>query len=247
VQHPARGSGGGPRASGCSRPHRLLEEVEACTRERTHVLHRLLRAPALIGIGGDEGVGSDQRADVARALGIDERLVDADLDLESDIALRLLAFRLAEVGGELAGADDAENGHASSHSAAEERVGGLASGAADEVVQRHLDCGLGRRVRVHARPHGRDGARNIFRWAAFDRRRKISDRRHHALDRLAGHGGSGCGLAPTECAVVCFDAHEHVVRGPDLHPRHEHGLLHRNGDRNRLDPLDFHGFTRFIV
>ncbi len=29
----------------------LLEEIEACIRDRAHILHRLLRAPALVGVG----------------------------------------------------------------------------------------------------------------------------------------------------------------------------------------------------
>ena len=185
--------------------------------------------------------GPEQRADPARALAVDERLVDADLDLEGPKALRLLLAGVAQIGGKLAVADDAEERDAASPLAAEERIGRPVGGAADQIVQRHLDGGLGGVVAVHAAGHRRQRAGDVLRRPAHERRRQIGDRRHHALDRLAGHGRRGGGLAPADDAVVGFDADEHVVGLPDLDARHEDRLLHRQADRDRLDALDLHG------
>src|SRR5712691_597854 len=120
-------------------------------------------------------------------------------------------------------------------------------GAADEIVQRDLDRGLGRVVRVHARGHRRQRAGDVLGRPALERRREVMDRRHHALARLAGHGGRGRRLAPADDAVLRLDADHHVVRLPDLDPRHDHRFLHREADRDRLDALDLHGFPTFSM
>src|SRR5262249_56225803 len=114
----------------------------------------LRRAPALVGVGLNQRIAPEHPAQTAGAFAVYERRVDTDLDLESDIAVRLLLFRLAQVGGERAGADDAEHGHAASLLAAEQRVCRLVGGAADEIVQRDLDRGLCAVVAVHARIPG---------------------------------------------------------------------------------------------
>ena len=59
--------------------------------------------------------------------------------------------------------------------AAEQRMGRPAGGAADEIVQRHLDRGLGGAVAVHPAGHRRDGAGDVLgrpadRAPARDRR-----------------------------------------------------------------------------
>src|SRR5262245_18978822 len=180
-------------------------------------------------------------AQPAGAFAVDEWRIDADLDLEGDVAVRRLLFGIAEVGVELAGADDAEHGHAASLLATEQRIGRLVGGAADEIVQRNFDGGLRAVVGVHARGHGRELSGDVFGRPALERRRKIADRRHHALDCLAGHGRRGGGLAPADDAVVRFDADEHVVGPSDLDAGHEDRLLHGKADRDRLDVLDLHG------
>src|SRR5215470_5978846 len=160
-------------------------------------------------------------------------------------ALGLLFLGVAQVAGEVAVADDAEQRHAASLLAAEQRVNRLAGGAADQIVDRHFDRGLGGVVGVHARRHRRHRAGDVLGRAALDCRREIGDRRHHALDGLAGHGRRRGGLAPADGAVVGLDADQHIVRLPDLDAGHEHRLLHREADRDRLDALDPHGLSSF--
>src|SRR5262249_2734238 len=174
------------------------------------------------------------------AFAIDARRVDADLDFEGGVAVRLLLFGVAQVGIELAGADDAEDSHVAPLLAAEQRIGRLIGRAADEIVQRSLDRGFGAVVGVHARGYGRERPGDVFRRPALECRREIADSRHHALDRLAGHGWRGGSLAPADDTVIGFDAHEHVVRPSDLDARHEDRLLHGKADRDRLHVLDLH-------
>src|SRR5262249_41752547 len=145
--------------------HGLLEEIEPGVGHRAHVLLRLVGAPALVGVSGNEPAGPEHGADAPRALGVDERLVDADLDLEGGVTFGLLLLGLAQIGGKRAGADDAEDRHAAALLAAEQRIGGLPGGAADEVVDRHLDRSLGGAVAVHAVAHRRDRAGDVVRFA----------------------------------------------------------------------------------
>ncbi len=220
--------------------HGLLEEIEPGTCDRVDILQCFDLGPALVGIGGDQHIIPEPRADLAGALGIGERRIDADLDLEGGIAFGLLLLRLAQVGGERAGADDAEDRHTAALLAAEQRISRLPGGAADDIMQRHFDRRLGRAIAVHAVSHRRHGAGDIFRGPALDRGQQIVDRCHHALDRLAGHGRRRGGFAPADHAVVRRDAHQHVVGLADLDASHEHRLRHRQADRDRLDTGDVH-------
>ena len=177
---------------------------------------------------------------MASAFAIHTRGIDTDLDLERDVALRLLLFRFTQVGATLARADDAEHRHAASLLAAKQCIDRPVGGAAHEIVQRDLDGGLGAVVGVHACGHCCARAGNVFGFPPLEHRGEIPDRRHHAFYRLPGHGRGGSGLAPADDAVIGFDADEHVVRPRDLDTRHDDRLLHRQAYGDRLDAVDLH-------
>ena len=219
---------------------RLLEESQSAAGNRADILHGLLGAPSRIGIGGDQATGAENLADAARALAVGDRLADPDLDLEGRKAGGLLGGRVAQVGRELAVADDAEDRDAVANFAAQQRVSRPRGGAPHQIMQRDLDRRLGGVVGIHAAVHRRRGAGDVLGQAALQDRGQVRDGRHHAFDGLAGHGRRRGGLAPPHHAGVGFDPHQHIVGLPDLDARHEDRLLHRQRDRDRFDPRNFH-------
>src|SRR5262249_59928794 len=98
---------------------------------------------------------------------------DPDLDLERRIAAGLLGGSVAQVGGNLTVADDAERRNAAADLLAEQRVSWPAGSAPDQVVQRDLDCGLGGLVAVHAAVHRRRPAGDILGLSALAVQRDI--------------------------------------------------------------------------
>ena len=63
----------------------------------------------------------------------------------------------------------------------------------------------------------------------------VAHRCQQAAERVAGHGGSGGGLAPADGAVRAFDAHHDVEGLPYRYPGHCHGLAQGQSERDRVD------------
>src|SRR5436305_14681711 len=72
------------------RRHRLLKKAEAVLADCAHVLHCLVPAPALVGAGRTRRIRPEYPAETAGAFAIHTRGIDTNLDLERNVALRLL-------------------------------------------------------------------------------------------------------------------------------------------------------------
>ena len=123
---------------------------------------------------------------------------------------------------------------------AEECVHRFSGGAAGEVVQRNFDRRLGAVIAIHSAIHGDQRTCNIRGVAATQCRVEIVNCGDDALQRIAGHHGSGSRFAPSDGAVVRLYAYQHIVGLSYLFTRHDDGLEHRQADRHRLNSFDLH-------
>jgi hypothetical protein len=107
-------------------------------------------------------------------------------------------------------------------------------------VKSHLDRRLGGVVAVEIALGTAHDDVDFVGGHTFEPRRQIAHRRHHALQRFAGHGRGGGGVTPAYDAPIGLEPHQRIFGASYLLKRHLDRLHHRQVYRDHFDATDLH-------
>ena len=143
---------------------RLLKKIEPAIADAAHKNERIVDGKALIGVGANQArfaalcLALELLTQHHRAYGVGLRRAQADLDLEGAIARVPARLRFVQIGCGVFRSDDREHRHAAARFGAEQSIDRPPAGAPHQIMQRHVDRGLGAAIAIELHVHGRGGA-----------------------------------------------------------------------------------------